>query len=252
MKFYGRDWLGDPALRMVAPEVRGVWIDLLCAMSLSEPYGHLAINGAPMADEQAARMAGLGLGEYRAILATIEAAGISSRTPDGVLYSRRLVREHAAFAVLSDAGKRGGGNPHLAHDESDPPLPESPPTPPSTTTENTETIYQKPEAKQPLKVPFKPTFKGTFKPTFKPPTPDEVAEYAKSIEYALNGEEFVAFYESKGWKIGSAPMKSWRAAVKTWKHRHASGYTRNTPSTGRTLVNTWHSDGDGGEAVKQF
>jgi len=49
------------------------------------------------------------------------------------------------------------------------------------------------------------------------PTPQEVTEYAKSIEYILDGEAFCDFYESKGWVVGKSPMKSWPAAVRTWK-----------------------------------
>jgi hypothetical protein len=51
----------------------------------------------------------------------------------------------------------------------------------------------------------------------KKPTPEEVAEYALSIGFALDGEEFCDFYESKGWCIGKSPMKCWKAAVRTWK-----------------------------------
>ena len=54
---------------------------------------------------------------------------------------------------------------------------------------------------------------------FQKPMPKEVTEYADSIDFALDGEAFCDFYESKGWKIGSAPMKNWQAAVRTWKRR---------------------------------
>jgi hypothetical protein len=32
----------------------------------------------------------------------------------------------------------------------------------------------------------------------------------------------VAFYESKGWKVGNQPMKDWKAAVRTWEQRVAN------------------------------
>jgi hypothetical protein len=51
------------------------------------------------------------------------------------------------------------------------------------------------------------------------PTPQEVEQYAKTIDYSLNGEEFVNFYASKGWMIGKNKMKSWKRAVVTWKCR---------------------------------
>jgi len=52
---------------------------------------------------------------------------------------------------------------------------------------------------------------------FVKPTPKEVTEYALSIGYVLDGEAFCDFYESKGWLVGRSPMKSWPAAVRTWK-----------------------------------
>jgi hypothetical protein len=113
VKWHGRDWLGDPLLRMVGHEARGVWIDLLCVMMQAEPYGHLAVAGKPMSNEQMARMIGVDMPTFIPLLMAIEGAGISSRTADGVLYSRRLVRDYDQFMRFSNAGKKGGGNPAL-------------------------------------------------------------------------------------------------------------------------------------------
>lgn len=137
VKWHGRDWLGDPLLRMITPEVRGVWIDLLCAMMEADPYGHLAVNGKPMSDEQAARLIGTDIGTYKGCLKVIEESGISSRTADGLLYSRRLVRDHELFLCASNSGRKGGGNPALRMKK------------------NQEARSQKPEAKAGLEVPLK-------------------------------------------------------------------------------------------------
>jgi len=66
---------------------------------------------------------------------------------------------------------------------------------------------------QPAKAPAAP------RPRFSKPTPAEVAEYAKTIGYTLDGQSFVDSYEAKGWLIGKTPMKNWKAAVRTWKIR---------------------------------
>ena len=55
------------------------------------------------------------------------------------------------------------------------------------------------------------------KKRFVRPTGEMVTLYADSIGFKLDGEAFVDFYEAKGWVIGKAPMKSWQAAVRTWK-----------------------------------
>ncbi len=55
---------------------------------------------------------------------------------------------------------------------------------------------------------------------FQKPTTEEVAAYAKEIKAGIDAQTFVDFYESKGWKIGTAPMKDWKAAVRTWKRKN--------------------------------
>lgn len=53
------------------------------------------------------------------------------------------------------------------------------------------------------------------------PKPEEVTAYARSIGFKLEGQRFVDFYESRGWKVGKNPMKNWQAAVRNWKHMDA-------------------------------
>jgi hypothetical protein len=54
---------------------------------------------------------------------------------------------------------------------------------------------------------------------FTPPTEGEVAQYAESIGFKLDAEQFVNFYTAKGWKVGRSKMQDWQAAVRTWKQR---------------------------------
>lgn len=58
---------------------------------------------------------------------------------------------------------------------------------------------------------------------FVKPTVEEVAEYIREKGYNVDAEQFVNFYESKGWKVGTTPMKSWTAAVATWQKRNSNG-----------------------------
>lgn len=73
---------------------------------------------------------------------------------------------------------------------------------------------------------------------FKPPTVEEVAAYVKEKGYSVDAEQFVAFYESKGWMIGKNKMQKWRAAVATWQ-RQRSGYSggRATTPAQQSLIN---------------
>ena len=54
---------------------------------------------------------------------------------------------------------------------------------------------------------------------FKKPTMEEVAAHIREKGYVFDAEEFWNFYESKGWRIGSHVMKSWRAVCVTWQKK---------------------------------
>lgn len=55
---------------------------------------------------------------------------------------------------------------------------------------------------------------------FVPPTAEEVNAYCRERKNNIDGQYFVDFYTSKGWKIGSQSMKDWRAAVRTWERNN--------------------------------
>lgn len=54
---------------------------------------------------------------------------------------------------------------------------------------------------------------------FQKPTLEEIREYCISRGNNVDPEQFLNFYESKGWVVGKSPMEDWRAAVRTWEKR---------------------------------
>lgn len=53
---------------------------------------------------------------------------------------------------------------------------------------------------------------------FQKPTIHEVHAYGMTLTPRfLKAQQFCDYYESKGWVIGKSPMKSWKAAVRTWQ-----------------------------------
>lgn len=95
MKFYPRDWRGDQALRAVSLAARGLWIECLCIMHEAKPYGHLVLNGTPVDGGTLARMTGIPMDEVSAMLAELRQAGVLSVTGKGVVFSRRMTKDHA-------------------------------------------------------------------------------------------------------------------------------------------------------------
>lgn len=54
---------------------------------------------------------------------------------------------------------------------------------------------------------------------FTAPTVEEVAAYCRERGNRVEAQRFVDFYTAKGWRVGSSPMKDWRAAVRNWETR---------------------------------
>lgn len=71
----------------------------------------------------------------------------------------------------------------------------------------------KPETEEPKKVAQK-------KVAFKPPSVQEVQDYCNERQNGIQAFTFVNFYQSKGWKVGSQPMKDWKAAIHTWESKN--------------------------------
>ena len=56
------------------------------------------------------------------------------------------------------------------------------------------------------------------------PTVEEIEEECERIGLPIGeGSQFFHHFESNGWKVGGkAPMKKWKSALATWKHRKQS------------------------------
>lgn len=68
---------------------------------------------------------------------------------------------------------------------------------------------------------------------FVPPSVDEVRGYAEQEGFSMDAERFVDYYKAKGWKIGNASMKDWKAAARNWERRDKE---QATPTQNRNAV----------------
>lgn len=74
---------------------------------------------------------------------------------------------------------------------------------------------------------------------FTPPTAEAVASRASDIGLPMGeAKKFFAHYESNGWKVGKAPMKSWRAALDKWKcnWEDQSGHANSKPASPQPIT----------------
>lgn len=112
MKWYPADWRADPRLRMCSLAARGLWADLISYMHEGTPYGHLTIESVPPDLHGIAALVGRPLHEVKKALAELEARQVFSHTEDGVIFSRRMVRDQDKADRDHQNGK-GGGNPEI-------------------------------------------------------------------------------------------------------------------------------------------
>ncbi|MBR5013519.1 MAG: hypothetical protein IKY16_02810 [Bacteroidales bacterium] len=72
-------------------------------------------------------------------------------------------------------------------------------------------------------------YKGSIR--FQKPSLDDIRQYCISRGNNVDPEQFLNFYESKGWMVGKTPMRDWRAAIRTWEKRENDSPRRRSPMT---------------------
>ena len=108
-QFYPADWRKDAALQSCSVAAQGLWINLLCISHECEPYGHMIVNGKPMTNAQISRLVGLSVKECDKLVGELEDSGVASRSAEGALFSRRMVKDEGLRNVRA-AGGEGGKN----------------------------------------------------------------------------------------------------------------------------------------------
>lgn len=107
-QFYPGDWLRDAHLRTCSLEARGLWIDMLALMHQAEPYGHLVFNGKAATPLTLSRMVGATPRDTARLVKELDDAGVFSRDEQGVIYSRRMVRDELLRNARAAGGVKGG------------------------------------------------------------------------------------------------------------------------------------------------
>lgn len=116
IKFYPDDWAND-SVATCSLTAQGLWLRMMILAHHGSPYGHLAHLGGPIPSETIAAKCGCSPREYASLLDELLRAGVPGVTKKGVLFSRRMVRDHHAFMLGRKYGPKGG-NPKLLDEES--------------------------------------------------------------------------------------------------------------------------------------
>lgn len=106
-QFYPGDWRKDVELRACSLAARGLWIDLMCVMHECDPYGHLALNGAPMTPAKIAGQIGVTPQQVKKLLDELIENGVARKTDNGTIYSKRMVDDERIRNARAAGGKAG-------------------------------------------------------------------------------------------------------------------------------------------------
>lgn len=87
--------------------------------------------------------------------------------------------------------------------------------------------------------------------SFIPPTLSEVEEYCQLRKNKINPNQFINFYESKGWMIGKNKMKDWKACIKTWEQRSNPSKKIDRDEYNKKLMETMKKEQEEKEELKK-
>lgn len=110
--FYPGDYLRDAAVRALSLEARGLWVDMLCLMHQAPRRGYLELAiGVPIDEAKLSRMVGDSVNRVSNLISEMRLTGVFSEE-NGVIFSRRMVRDERRIEVNTENGKKGG-NPQV-------------------------------------------------------------------------------------------------------------------------------------------
>lgn len=89
---YDGDWYKD-GVAGCSLAAQGLWLRMMFIGHNSERYGYLQVNNLPIPSDSIARRCGCTPEEYAAYLSELDRNGVPSRTPEGIIFSRRMVKD---------------------------------------------------------------------------------------------------------------------------------------------------------------
>lgn len=134
--------------------------------------------------------------------------------------ARRIDKEREKYESIkvkrAEAGRKHKGNQYTKAEAKQEAITKEDLEPES----ETPTEKQEATEKEAIVEKQEPIEKPVEKPkTFKKPTIEQIQNYCTERKNNIDAQSFFDFYESKGWKVGTAKMKDWRACVRTWEGR---------------------------------
>ena len=110
--FYPVDWMSDSRLRLCSAGARGLWIDILCLMHLSNERGYLLIDDTILDEQMIQKALGYDAKEFDDCFLELTRYGIIKKDEKNRYFSKTMVNSQQISEKRSASGKLGG-NPNL-------------------------------------------------------------------------------------------------------------------------------------------
>ena len=110
--FTPTDWINDTRLRMCAPETRGLWIDILCLMAMSDCKGFLMIKSEILSEIDLQKALNFDKNVFDFCFAELVRFDLIKKDEMGRYFCKRMVDSEALSQKRKAAGSLGG-NPKL-------------------------------------------------------------------------------------------------------------------------------------------
>lgn len=105
-KFVWDDWRNDASLQSCDLSTKGLWMDLLSLMFSSERQGYLQVNNQPMSLLYLSKKTGVDKRTIEKKLKVLIKNNVCSLDENGVVFSRRMVRETRKSTASLQEGSR--------------------------------------------------------------------------------------------------------------------------------------------------
>lgn len=110
--FTPTDWINDTRLRMCTPATRGLWIDILCLMAMSDCKGFLMIKSEILSETDLQKALNIDKNVFDFSFAELVRFEVIKKDEVGRYFCKRMVDSEALSVKRREAGSLGG-NPKL-------------------------------------------------------------------------------------------------------------------------------------------
>lgn len=202
LPLYIQDFMTDEKLIECSAESTGVYIRILCMMHKSKEYGKILLKQKDKQNGKQIINFAYKVAKFMPYPFAIIEKSLTELIDEDVLQlvgddlcQKRMIRDNEISLIRSDAGKKGGKKSKLAR--------------------------AKDQAKHEANSEYE--FEGIYKGKIRnkiPPDLKDVQIYIIEKGFKVDANNFIDFYQSKGWMVGKNKMKDWQAAVRTWQDKN--------------------------------